>query len=97
MKLAHEDGINVMFSGQGADELFGGYPWYANVVEIEGYQKLRHHMDQDLLLLYSETLEKEDKITMAHSIEMREPFLDINLIKLSMQIDLELKCKRWFR
>ena len=29
-------------------ELFGGYPWYANVVEIEGYQKLRHHMDSRL-------------------------------------------------
>jgi asparagine synthase (glutamine-hydrolysing) len=93
VKLAHEDGINVMFSGQGADELFGGYPWYAKVVETEGYQKLRHHMDQDLLLLYSETLEREDKITMAHSIEMREPFLDINLIKLSMQIDLKLNVK----
>src|SRR5215831_7597480 len=93
VKLAHEDGINVMFSGQGADELFGGYPWYAKVVDTEGYQKLRHHMDQDLLLLYSETLEREDKITMAHSIEMREPFLDINLIKLSMQIDLKLNVK----
>jgi asparagine synthase (glutamine-hydrolysing) len=93
VKLAQEDGINVMFSGQGADELFGGYAWYAKVVEIEGYQKLRQHMDEDLLLLYSETLEREDKITMAHSIEMREPFLDIDLIKLSMQLDLKLNVK----
>jgi asparagine synthase (glutamine-hydrolysing) len=36
VKLAHEDGINVMFSGQGADELFGGYAWYSRVVEKEG-------------------------------------------------------------
>jgi asparagine synthase (glutamine-hydrolysing) len=93
VKLAHEDGINVMFSGQGADELFGGYSWYARVVEKEGYQKLRDHMTQDLLLLYKETLEREDKITMAHSIEMREPFLDIEVIRCSMGMDLKLNIK----
>ncbi|CAN5355591.1 asparagine synthase (glutamine-hydrolyzing) [soil metagenome] len=93
VKLAHDDGINVMFSGQAADELFGGYAWYARVVEKEGYQKLRDHMTQDLLLLYKETLEREDKITMAHSIEMREPFLDIEVIRCSMGMDLKLNIK----
>ena len=93
VKLAHEDGINVMFSGQAADELFGGYAWYARVVEKEGYQKLRDHMTQDLLLLYKETLEREDKITMAHSIEMREPFLDMEVIRCSMGMDLKLNIK----
>ncbi len=93
VKLAHEDGVNVMFSGQGADELFGGYPWYARVVEEEGYQKLRDHMTQDILLLFKETLEREDKITMAHSIEMREPFLDMKVIECSMGMDLKLNVK----
>jgi asparagine synthase (glutamine-hydrolysing) len=93
VKLAREDGINVMLTGQGADELFGGYPWYAKVLEKEGYQKLREHMTEDLLLLYRETLEREDKITMAHSIEMREPFLDMKVIRLSMQMDLKLNVK----
>lgn len=93
VKLAHEDGINVMFSGQGADELFGGYSWYTKVVEKKGYQKLREHMTEDLLLLYKETLEREDKITMSHGIEMREPFLDMEIIRLSMQIDPRLNVK----
>lgn len=93
VKLAHDDGINVMLTGQGADELFGGYAWYAKVLEKEGYQKLREHMTEDLLLLYRETLEREDKITMAHSIEMREPFLDMKVIRLSMQMDLKLNVK----
>ncbi len=93
IKLAHEDGIKVMFTGQGADELFGGYSWYTKVVEKEGYQKLRDHMTEDLLLLYRETLEREDKITMAHSIEMREPFLDMSVIRVSMQIAMKLNVK----
>jgi asparagine synthase (glutamine-hydrolysing) len=93
IKLAHEDGIKVMFTGQGADELFGGYSWYTKVVEKEGYQKLRDHMTEDLLLLYRETLEREDKIAMAHSIEMREPFLDMSIIRVSMQMDMKLNVK----
>jgi asparagine synthase (glutamine-hydrolysing) len=93
IKLAHEDGIKVMFTGQGADELFGGYSWYTKVVEKEGYQKLREHMTEDLLLLYRETLEREDKIAMSHSIEMREPFLDMEVIRVSMQMDMKLNVK----
>ena len=54
---------------------------------------MRHYMNEDIQLLYKETLEREDKITMAHSIEMREPFLDLKLIRLSMKIDLRLNVK----
>ena len=93
VKLAHEDGIKVMLTGQGADELFGGYSWYAKVAEKEGYRKLRRHMVEDLLLLYKETLEREDKITMAHSIELREPFLDPEVIRVALATDLRLNVK----
>lgn len=93
VKLAHEDGVKVMFTGQGADELFGGYSWYAKVAEKEGYRRLRRHMVQDLLLLYKETLEREDKITMAHSIELREPFLDPQVIQVALATDLRLNVK----
>lgn len=93
VKLAHEDGVKVMFTGQGADELFGGYAWYAKVAEREGYKRLRQHMVQDLLLLYKETLEREDKITMAHSIELREPFLDPQVIQVALATDLRLNVK----
>jgi len=93
VRLAHKDGIKVMLTGQGADELFGGYSWYAKVAEKEGYRKLRRHMIEDLLLLYKETLEREDKITMAHSIELREPFLDPEVIKVALGIDLRLNVK----
>jgi asparagine synthase (glutamine-hydrolysing) len=93
VKLAHEDGIKVMLTGQGADELFGGYSWYAKVVEKEGYKMLRRRMIEDLLLLYKETLEREDKITMAHSIELREPFLDPDVIKVALATSLRLNVR----
>ncbi len=93
VRLAHQDGVKVMLTGQGADELFGGYSWYAKVAEKEGYRNLRKHMIEDLLLLYKETLEREDKITMTHSIELREPFLDPEVIRVALGIDLRLNVK----
>jgi asparagine synthase (glutamine-hydrolysing) len=93
VRLAHQDGIRVMFTGQGADELFAGYSWYTKVAAKEGYKRLRQHMTQDLLLLYKETLEREDKITMAHSIELREPYLDPEVIRVALETDLCLNVK----
>ena len=48
MELAKKDNIKVVFSGQGVDEIFGGYQWYPKIVETEGYSSLRDHMDMML-------------------------------------------------
>jgi asparagine synthase (glutamine-hydrolysing) len=90
VNLAHEQGIRVMLTGQGADELFGGYSWYSKIVKKYGYEKIMDYMIEDLKLLYKETLEREDKITMSQSIELREPFLDTELIDTVLRIDPRL-------
>jgi asparagine synthase (glutamine-hydrolysing) len=90
-KLASEDGIRVMFTGQAADELFAGYPWYSDVLKEHGYLRLHEKLWEDLNLLYTDTLEREDKLTMAHSIELRAPYLDRDVIITSMRISPRLK------
>jgi asparagine synthase (glutamine-hydrolysing) len=94
VQIASRQGMRIMLTGQAADELFGGYSWYSNVAEKQGYRRLREHMREDLMLLYKETLEREDKITMAHSVEMREPFLDIGVIDASMDITMQLNVRK---
>jgi asparagine synthase (glutamine-hydrolysing) len=92
-KAASEDGIKVMFTGQGADELFAGYWWYKNVVSEDGFLKLHNKLWEDINLLYDDTLEREDKVTMAHSIELRVPYLDRNVVRCAMRISPKLKIK----
>ncbi|HSA75117.1 MAG TPA: asparagine synthase-related protein, partial [Candidatus Nitrosocosmicus sp.] len=74
----------------GADEIFGGYSWYSKIVQKYGYEKILEYMIKDVQLLYKETLEREDKITMSQSLELREPFLEPNLIDTVLRIDPRL-------
>jgi len=90
-KLAAEDNIRVMFTGQAADELFAGYPWYNDVLSESGYLRLHEKLWEDLTFLYTDTLEREDKLTMAHSIELRAPYLDRDVIQTAMRISPRLK------
>lgn len=90
-KLAAEDDIRVMFTGQAADELFAGYPWYNDVLSEFGYLRLHEKLWEDLNFLYTDTLEREDKLTMAHSIELRAPYLDRDVIQTAMRISPKLK------
>ncbi len=92
-KAGSEDGIKVMFTGQGADELFAGYWWYKDVVREEGFLKLHDKLWEDIDLLYDDTLEREDKVTMANSVELRVPYLDRNVVQCAMRISPRLKIK----
>ncbi|MBN1656688.1 MAG: asparagine synthetase B [Deltaproteobacteria bacterium] len=94
VQLAQEAGERVILTGQGADELFGGYLWYASIVDQESYQAFEQRSWEDAFLLYKECLEREDKIAMAHSMELRVPFLDPAVIAVAFAIAPELKIKR---
>ncbi len=91
VQMAAEAGERVILTGQGADELFGGYSWYPKIVEKEGYYNFVQRSWEDAFLLYKECLEREDKIAMAHSLELRVPFLDPEVIRVAFEIAPELK------
>ncbi|MEX0998358.1 MAG: asparagine synthase-related protein [Thermodesulfobacteriota bacterium] len=90
-KNCSKDGHKVIFSGQAADELFAGYTWYKDVVKENGHLYLHDKLWEDIEKLYEDTLEREDRMAMAHSIEIRAPFLDREVIRTAMRIAPHLK------
>ena len=91
LESAKADGIRVMLSGQGADELFAGYEWYPTIYKEKGEKVLLDNMWEDITNAYRDTLEREDKMSMWNSIELKVPLLDPEVIKISMMISPRLK------
>jgi asparagine synthase (glutamine-hydrolysing) len=80
--------VTVVLTGEGADELFAGYHY---LKEIDGDHKLHAELISLTESLYNCNLQRCDRMTMAHSVEGRVPFLDLDVIALSFQLPAEYK------
>ena len=91
VEMASRDGHKVIFSGQGPDELWGGYSWYPQVIANDGYDFLLQNMWGDLERADIETFDRENRIAMAHGVEKVFPYTDIEVVKLAMSVSPQLK------
>jgi asparagine synthase (glutamine-hydrolysing) len=87
---ARKDGFKVLLSGQGADELFGGYSRYEAATR-DG--RLAEALDHDLRHIAEVNLERDDAVTMAHGVELRVPFLDMQVVAASRRMGADLKVR----
>ncbi|ALG83311.1 asparagine synthetase B family protein [Gordonia phthalatica] len=82
-----ETGIKIVLTGDGSDELFGGYPMYHEIGEEQGDRLFAHK----LLNLGRTELQRVDRSSMGQGVETRVPFLDREMIALAMRIPLSMK------
>ena len=87
-KAIKEKGIKVVLSGEGADEIFGGYLYFRNAPSAQDFQKETIERVQKL---FTADLLRADKSTMAHGLEARVPFLDREFLELAVKIRPEEK------
>lgn len=87
-KAIRETGVKVVLSGEGADEVFGGYLYFRNAPSAADFQKETIERVQKL---FTADLLRADKSTMAHGLEARVPFLDKAFLELAIKIRPEEK------
>ncbi|MHA1276947.1 MAG: asparagine synthetase B family protein [Candidatus Helarchaeota archaeon] len=82
--------VQIIFTGQGADEIFGGYARHERQFKDEP-SKLPEQLWNDVKALYQVNLQRNDAVAMAHTVQLRLPYLTKDLIEFSMQIPPHLK------
>lgn len=81
-------GIKMVLSGEGADELFGGYLYFHKAPNAEEFHK---ETVRKLDKLYQYDCLRANKSLMAWGIEGRVPFLDKEFMDVAMRINPEDK------
>ena len=80
--------VKVVLTGEGADELFAGYD---HLRDIEDADDLRLELIRSVEGLHNLNLQRCDRVTMAHGLEARVPFLDLDLIAVAQRVPIAWK------
>lgn len=83
---------HVLFSGLGADELFGGYGRHAVAFARSGYSGLIEELELDFNRLGKRNLGRDDRVISDSGREVRFPFLDEDSIALALRSPVAAKC-----
>lgn len=91
---AQQNGVTTLFSGLGADELFGGYARHERCFRQFGPQGAMAEMETDFKRLSQETLPFQSKIVKHHGVEYTAPFLNRKVLKFAKALPLRFKLHR---
>jgi asparagine synthase (glutamine-hydrolysing) len=75
--------VKVVLTGEGADELFAGYVYFRDIADPD---QLHDELVANINGLHNLNLQRCDRVTMAHSLEARVPFLDREVIALALRL-----------
>ena len=80
--------VKVVLTGEGADELFAGYEYLSG---LEDAEDLHDEIVRTVEGLHNLNLQRADRVTMAHGLEARVPFLDREVIALALRLPARWK------
>ena len=70
----------VVFSGLGADEIFGGYSRYKTAFLRGGVSEMESEMSLDIDRIWHRNMGRDDRVISSNGKEARFPYLDIDLL-----------------
>src|SRR5918911_4396941 len=75
--------VKVVLTGEGADEIFAGYEYLR---DFRTEEELHAELVRSIEGLHDLNLQRADRVTMAHGLEARVPFLELDMISLGLSL-----------
>ncbi len=75
--------VKVVLTGEGADEIFAGYEY---LEDFRTEEDLHEELVRTIEGLHDLNLQRADRVTMAHGLEARVPFLELDMISLGLSL-----------
>ena len=91
-KQSYTTPARVLFSGLGADELFGGYQRHATAFGRNGFKGVLAELELDINRLGKRNLGRDDLVISHWSKEARYPYLDEDLVRWAVTAPIWEKC-----
>jgi len=88
---ASELGFRILLTGQGADELFGGYRRYLNLYTRFGESAAEKAMMSDIAKMHEQNFERDFKVCSFHNLELRLPLVSYSLVEFALSLPLSFK------
>ena len=85
-KKISQAGFRIALCGEGADELFGGYSEFASLLGENGYEAVERMRKVFVRELYKTQLKRVDRTAMASALEVRVPFLDMDVADYALSM-----------
>ena len=86
-QLALQNNIKILFNGLGTEELFAGYQRHENALKNNDFEAVHKECWNGLKNMWYRDLLRDYKISKHLGLDLRTPFLDLNVIKTAMQIN----------
>lgn len=80
--------VKVVLTGEGADEVFAGYDYLQS---FRDETSLHAELTRTVNQLHALNLQRCDRVTMAHGLEARVPFLDLDVIAFGLSLPASWK------
>lgn len=83
MREAKRQGLRVIMTGDGADELFGGYSYMQGIDDLDGYIR---GMARSMRF-------SSNRIGKHFGLEVKQPYLDKNFVEFALSLEKDLKIR----
>ena len=89
LRAIKKDSLNIVFTGQGADELFAGYDEFRRVISQKGISGAESVLWRRIINLYEDNINRDSAIAEHLGLELRAPFMHREFMLQALAVPVE--------